>query len=81
MNTPMTATTTKEDLMQRVLDAYWSVDNNHLTISSKLRMASVLRAIAEEIRTWAPPESQARICHLMTNEIADRLVRESEEQP
>lgn len=73
-------TTTEADLLEKVLDAYWSVENNHLTVSSKLRMVPVFRAIAEEIRTWAPPESQARICWLMTNEIADRLVREAEEK-
>jgi hypothetical protein len=71
-------TATESNLLEKVLDAYWSAENNHLTISSKLRMRPVFRAIAEEIRTWAPPETQARICWLMTNEIADRLISESE---
>jgi hypothetical protein len=36
--------------------------------------------ISSIIRTWAPDPGQARICHLAINEIADRLLREVEDQ-
>lgn len=68
-----------DDLITKVLDAYWSSENVHLTMASRLRMKPVLRAIAEEIRTWAPDEGQARICYLAINEVADRLVRIAEQ--
>lgn len=42
-------------------------------------MQAVIKAISENIRTWAPPEEQARICHMAINEVADRLLRESEQ--
>jgi hypothetical protein len=50
-----------------------------MTIASRLRMKPVLRVVAEEIRKWAPDEGQARICYLAINEVADRLVRITEE--
>jgi hypothetical protein len=39
-------------------------------------MKAVVREIAQVIRTWAPPESRRRICHLAINEVADRLLTE-----
>jgi hypothetical protein len=42
-------------------------------------MKKVLRLLAAEIRTWAPDPGQARICHLAINEVADRLIRETQE--
>lgn len=75
---PMTETAQRSDMVERVLDAYWSAENNHLTISSKHRMVPVLQTIAEEIRTWGPPEEQARIWNRAINEVADRLLRECE---
>jgi hypothetical protein len=33
--------------------------------------------ISQRIRTWAPDEGQARICFLAINEVADRLIRET----
>lgn len=65
--------------MTRALDAYWCADNVHMTIASRLRMKPVLRVVAEEIRKWAPDKGQARICYLAINEVADRLVRITEE--
>lgn len=70
-------TETPSDLVLKALDAYWSLENNSKTISSPDRMGPVLRAIAEEIRAWAPDPGQAKICHLAINEVADRLIRES----
>jgi hypothetical protein len=45
-------------------------------IDDARRMKEVIREIAKTIRTWAPDEGQARICHLAINEVADRLIRE-----
>ncbi|NBS71564.1 hypothetical protein EBT31_22030 [bacterium] len=59
-----------------MLDAYWCLKNNHLTMTSKVRLIPVVEMLAEEIRSWAPDPGQARICHLAINEVADRLLRE-----
>lgn len=67
-----------DDLLTRALDAYWSAENNHLTISSKQRMAPVLRLLAKEIRSYAPPKEEHKICHLAINEVADRLATEAQ---
>ena len=48
-------------------------------IDDRRRMKEVIREIANTIRTWAPDPGQARICYLAINEVADRLVRESNE--
>jgi hypothetical protein len=42
-------------------------------------MKAVMLELASEIRTWAPDEGQARICYLAINEVADRIVRETQE--
>jgi hypothetical protein len=63
------------DLLDRCLLAYWQ--DGDIPIGSRQRMQSVVFEIAGTIRTWAPPETQARICHLAINETADRLLRES----
>jgi hypothetical protein len=66
--------------MSNLLDActelYWSFAE--YGIDDRRRMKAVLYHLAEEVRTWAPDESQARICFLMTNEIADRIKRDCE---
>ena len=55
--------------MSNLLDActelYWSFAE--YGIDDRRRMKAVLYHLAEEVRTWAPDESQARICFLMTN--------------
>jgi len=57
------------------MKAYWR--DRQALIDGHARMAAVMQELAEVIRTWAPDEGQARICHLAINEVADRLVRES----
>ena len=42
-------------------------------------MHAVVHRLSEKIRTWAPDPGQAKICHLAINEVADRLLREMEE--
>ena len=71
-------TTTKpvEPLITRLLDAFWCLENNSLTMTSDQRMVPVVRLLAEEIRSWAPDKGQAKICHLAITEVADRLIRE-----
>lgn len=64
------------NLLETLLELYWSL--GEYSIDDKRRMKEVVREIAHTIRTWAPPEEQARICHMAINEIADRLMREVE---
>lgn len=75
------ALNTKEDLLMRMLDAFWAVKNNSLTMTSKQRMITVLELLSEEIRGWAPDKEQTRICHLAVTEVADRLLREAHDVP
>ena len=65
------------DLLTRMLDAFWCLKNNSMTMTSKLRMIAVLELLSQEIRSWAPDQGQARICYLAINEVADRLLREA----
>ena len=67
----------KMDLLTRMLDAFWCLKNNSMTMTSKLRMIAVLELLSQEIRSWAPDQGQARICYLAINEVADRLLREA----
>lgn len=71
------STTSKDDLLTCLIDAYWCDRNNSLTMHSKQRMVAVLELLAAEIRSWAPDKGHARICYLAINEVADRLIRES----
>jgi hypothetical protein len=48
-------------------------------LRSRSRMQGVIQLLANEVRTWAPDEGQARICYLAINEVADRLLRDSED--
>lgn len=61
-------------LLTECLNLYWEL--GEYSIDDKRRMQAVIKALSDEIRTWAPAKEQARICHLMTNEIADRLLRD-----
>ena len=67
----------QDDLLVEMLDSFWCLKNNSMTMTSKYRMVSVAQLLANKIRTWAPPKEQARICHLAINEVADRLLREA----
>lgn len=64
-------------LIDNLTELYWSL--GEYSIDDKRRMKSVVMELAQEIRTWAPDEGQARICYLAINEVADRLVRECNE--
>ena len=66
----------EHDLLDRCLHVFWS--DGDLGINARKRMQSVVFEIAGTIRTWAPPEERARICHLAVTEVADRLLRESD---
>ena len=66
-----------DDLLDQMMDAFWSVENNSLTIHSKHRMGAVVALLADKIRSWAPDPGQAKICHLAINEVADRLIRDT----
>jgi hypothetical protein len=63
------------DLSGRCLTAYWK--DRVALIDDHSRMRAVIEVLADEIRKWAPDEGQARICHLAINEVADRLLRDT----
>jgi hypothetical protein len=64
-------------LIDNLIELYWSL--GEYSIDDKRRMKAVMLELASEIRTWAPDEGQARICYLAINEVADRIVRETQE--
>lgn len=67
-----------ETLPLRMLDAFWCLRNNSMTITSPDRMREVLRLIATEVEAWAPPYTEQKICHLAVTEIAQRLRAEAD---
>jgi hypothetical protein len=62
------------NLLDKTTELYWSF--GEYGIDDRRRMKAVLYELATEIRTWAPDEGQARICFLAINEVADRIIRE-----
>lgn len=67
------------DLVTRCLAEYWDPKHSMAVLRSRSRMCGVLQLLADELRTWAPEKGQAKICHLAINEVADRLLRESDD--
>ena len=65
-------------LLNSLSDLYWSL--GEYSIDDRRRMKAVLHELSQTIRTWAPDPGQARICYLAINEVADRLIRECEEE-
>ena len=47
------------------------------TANEAERVSFLMVALAEEIRTWAPPENQAKIWNRAVHDIADRIQREA----
>ena len=68
-----------KSLISRCLNAYWQ--DSEYTIDAIQRMQAVLALVSDEVREWAPAKEQARICHTMVHEIADRLLRDSDQAP
>ena len=68
-----------ETLPLRMLDAFWCLTNNSMNITSSDRMRAVLRLLANEIETWAPSYTAAKICHLAVMEVAERLRAEADQ--
>ena len=67
-----------ETMSLRMLDAFWCLTNNSMAITSADRMREVLRLVANEVETWAPPYTEQKICHLAVTEIAQRLRAEAD---
>lgn len=65
------------DLTGRCLAAYWT--DRQALIDARSRMRAVVEVLAEEVRQWAPDPGQARICYLAINEVADRLLRDTDD--
>lgn len=65
------------DLMGRCLAAYWT--DRQALIDARSRMRAVVEVLADEVRQWAPDPGQAKICHLAINEVADRLLRDTDD--
>jgi hypothetical protein len=63
----------------RMLDAFWCLTNNSMTITSPDRMREVLRMLANEVETWAPSHLESKICHLAVMEVAQRLRAEADQ--
>lgn len=61
-------------LLDNCTELYWSFAE--YGIDDRRRMKAVLAEVSHTIRTWAPDEGQARICHLAINKVADRIIRE-----
>jgi hypothetical protein len=68
-----------ETLPLRMLDAFWSLTNNSMTITSPDRMREVLRLLAAEIEAWAPPYIEQKMCHLAVADVAQRLRAEADQ--
>lgn len=66
-------------LLTECLNLYWELEE--YSIDDKRRMQAVIKALSDEIRTWAPPEGQASICARAINEVSDRLLRDSGIEP
>lgn len=68
-----------ETLPLRMLDAFWCLTNNSMTITSPDRMREVLRLLAREVEAWAPPYAETPVCHLAVTEVAQRLRAEADQ--
>jgi hypothetical protein len=84
---PMTEPTTDQAVVidsmgsmpLRMLDAFWCLTNNSMTITSPDRMREVLRMLANEVEAWAPSYLESKICHLAVMEVAQRLRAEADQ--
>lgn len=72
-------TETPSDLVTRCLKEYWDPKHSQAFLRSRSRMQGVLQLLAHEIKGWAPPKEQSKICHLAINEVADRLLHNTED--
>jgi hypothetical protein len=72
-------TSPSDDLLTRCLAEYWDPKHSVAVLRSRSRMRGVVQLLADELRSWAPDEGQARICHLAINEVADRLLRDTQD--
>lgn len=61
-----------------LLESCLAVENalGEYGIDERRRMKEVIREIANTIRTWAPDPGQSRLCHMVINDVADRMIRE-----
>lgn len=66
------------DLIERCIDAYWAPELGVQGLHSTERMSRVFKLVAQEIKEWAPDKSQAKICHLAVNEVADKLLEHAQ---
>ena len=70
---------TPSDLVTRCLAEYWDPKHSIAVLRSRARMQGVIQLLADEVRTWAPDEGHARVCNTVINEVADRLLRDSDD--
>ena len=66
-------------LIDNLTELYWSL--GEYSIDDRRRMKAVVFEISQRIRSWAPDDAAEAwvIGHLAINEVADRLVRETQE--
>lgn len=72
-------TSPSDDLVTRCLREYWDPRHSQAFMRSRSRMQGVISLLANEVRRWAPDKGQAKICHLAINEVADRLLHDSQD--
>lgn len=70
-------TSPSDDLVTRCLREYWDAKHSQAFLRSRSRMQGVIQLLANEIKGWAPPKEESKICHLAITEVADRLTAES----
>jgi hypothetical protein len=71
-------TDSMETLPLRMLDAFWCLTNNSMTITSPDRMREVLRLVANEVEAWAPSYTTGW-WDLAVMEVAKRLRAEADQ--
>jgi len=64
-------------ILDQLTELYWGL--GEYSIDDRRRMKAVVHELSQIIRSWAPDESRARISFLTIHEVADRLLRETED--
>jgi hypothetical protein len=64
-------------LLKDLSTLYWAL--GEYGIDDPRRMKAVVFELSKRIRSWAPDPGQAKICHLAINEVADRLIRDCQD--
>lgn len=72
-----TSSSPLDDLLTRCLREYWDQKHSQALLRSRARMRGVIQLLADEIRSWAPDQGQARMVFMAINDVADRLLQDT----